>query len=198
MVSLPFKRNYRVRFGGGSRPCFSVYSRRTLALIFSHSSYGNCFAIDRAGQQPLQGSHLVPAVFLNGLHDTGLHSFNVAMCLGPIDAVPRYAHVGRCTCQLPIHLLSCLQRLHKLSRDEKPVGSLPAFASDDFGCPTSVSPPLQRGLCFLQPPLPAHPTAFLAVSLPSGQMVGLTLFRCLNRMARFLHYAGDFRCLRVL
>jgi hypothetical protein len=31
-----------------------------------------------------------------------------------------------------------------------------------------------------------------------GRMVGLTLFRCLNRMARFLLYAGDHYCLRAL
>jgi len=67
-------------------------------------------------------------------------------------------------------------RFAKLSRDERPGGSLPAFAWDDVAIwlrsrrspkAQSLSSPLQRGLRFLRPPLPAGPSAHLAVRFPS-------------------------------
>jgi hypothetical protein len=43
--------------------------------------------------------------------------------------------------------------------------------------PQSLSGPLQAGIRFFLPPLPALPTASLAVGLPSGREYGLTVFR---------------------
>jgi hypothetical protein len=45
-----------------------------------------------------------------------------------------------------------------------------------------VSPPLQRGLRFLQHPLPAAPSVGLATALPRGERIGLTLFRLFTRV----------------
>ncbi|MGF6813059.1 hypothetical protein OKW30_008276 [Paraburkholderia sp. Clong3] len=47
-----------------------------------------------------------------------------------------------------------------------------------------VSRPLQPGIRFLRIPLPAPPTARLAVRLPIGQRYGLTLFHMILRMVR--------------
>ncbi|ATF33290.1 hypothetical protein CO709_08105 [Burkholderia thailandensis] len=43
--------------------------------------------------------------------------------------------------------------------------------------PLSISTPLQGGICFLDHPLPASPSAFLAVRLPRGRGFGLIVFR---------------------
>lgn len=80
----------------------------------------------------MQGFHLVPAAFLGCLHDTRLHSFDHAICLGPVNAVPRQCVVGQCTRRLPVHLLSSPQGSCRLSRDERPVGSLPTFVSGNI------------------------------------------------------------------
>ena len=55
------------------------------------------------------------------------------------------------------------------------VRSIRCYASTDQ-LEVGVSDPLKTGLCFLQPPLPASPTASLAVGLPKGQGCGLTTF----------------------
>src|SRR6266478_1038356 len=59
-------------------------------------------------------------------------------------------------------------RHRSCSREEGPCGSLPAFAWDDVGAPPPqpLSAPLQAGIRFLRSPLPASPSASLAVGLP--------------------------------
>src|SRR5271170_5207604 len=69
-------------------------------------------------------------------------------------------------------------RFAKFSRDGRPGGSLPAFAS---GYVAPVSKPLQLGLCFLPHPLPARPSARLTARLPSREQYGLTVFRVCDR-----------------
>ena len=71
-----------------SVPDFSVHSWGFLASIFRHSSNGENFAAIRAGQQTLQGFHLVPSAGLNRLHDTDLKSSNVMVDGLPIDGKP--------------------------------------------------------------------------------------------------------------
>lgn len=41
-----------------------------LTLVFSHSSNGDCFAVERMDQQPLQGFRVTLAAFLYHLDDT--------------------------------------------------------------------------------------------------------------------------------
>jgi hypothetical protein len=69
-------------------PNFLVHSWGFLARIFRHSSNGKNFAAIRAGQQMLQGFHLVPSAGLPRLHDTHLKSSNVTVDGLPIDGQP--------------------------------------------------------------------------------------------------------------
>jgi len=59
------------------------------------------------------------------------------------------------------------------SRAERPEGSLPAFAAGDVAWAQPVSQPLQPGLRFLPPPLPAVPSAHLTARFPEGRRTGL-------------------------
>ena len=70
-------------------------------------------------------------------------------------------------------------RHHQLSRDERPGGSLPAFAWGDVAVweaqPLSAS--LQGGVRFLHHPLPAVPSAHLTARFLRREDYGLTTFR---------------------
>jgi hypothetical protein len=82
----------------------------------------------------------------------------------------RLTSAGSSTSQFVLgrHLLSFLSGFSKLSRDERPDGSLPAFAWGDVA-PHGAQPlsaPLQGGLRFFRPPLPAVPSPSLAVRIP--------------------------------
>ncbi|EAN8675666.1 hypothetical protein DCT84_004673 [Salmonella enterica subsp. enterica serovar Glostrup] len=58
-------------------------------------------------------------------------------------------------------------KVFRLSRVERPCGSLPAFAWNDVAETAQfLSIPLQNGIRFLRTPVPASLTAFLTVSLP--------------------------------
>src|ERR1700730_7161510 len=59
-----------------SVPDVSVHSWGFLARIFRHSSNGKNFAAIRAGQQMLQGFHLVPSAGFPRLHATPLKPSN--------------------------------------------------------------------------------------------------------------------------
>ena len=108
-------------------PWFSV-TRRT----------ANALRAERVGQQVLQGVHLAPPAFLYCLHDTGLKPTHGLVDSPPINGMPVQDVVGGCTsnhrrlrgcfCR---HLLCLLSRLVRCSRDERPDGSLPAFAWGD-------------------------------------------------------------------
>src|SRR4029453_14504021 len=89
-------------------------------------------------QQVLQGSHLAPPAGLYGLHDTDLKLAHGLMDAPPIDSVPVQCVVGDRTsipCRLyggfSCHLLCLLNQVVRCSRDERPDGSLPAFAWGD-------------------------------------------------------------------
>ena len=119
----------------------------------------------------LQGLDPVPSTFLRSLGDRHLESQNLPFRLGPVELIPRIRLFMECTSSgraslglfsRPRHLLFPLKRLIKFSHHNEPAGSGPPFGAGH----QPLSPPLQRDLCFLQPPLPPGPTAFLAVSLP--------------------------------
>lgn len=66
------------------------------------------------------------------------------------------------------------EKVFRLSRVERPCGSLPAFAWDNVAEAQPLSGPLQSGIRFLRFPLPTLPTAFLTVGLPQrGSYTGL-------------------------
>ena len=75
---------------------------------------------------------------------------------------------GRTSSRAPLchHLLCLLHRFTKLSREERPDGSLPAFAWGPVARAQPLSVSLQDGLGFFHPPLPAIPSALLAVGFP--------------------------------
>jgi hypothetical protein len=79
-----------------------------------------------------------------------------------------YRSAGSSTSQIVLdrHLLSFLSRFSQLSRDERPDGSLPAFAWGDVACAPPLSVSLQDRLRFFRPPLPAAPSPSLAVRIP--------------------------------
>jgi hypothetical protein len=82
--------------------------------------------------------------------------------------VQTYRSAGSSTSQFVLgrHLLSFLSGFSKLSRDERPDGSLPAFAWGDVAHAQPLSASLQDRLRFFRPPLPAVPSPSLAVRIP--------------------------------
>ena len=99
----------------------------------------------------------------------------------PVDLAPVRLAVGSCTGpnrrhrlmdaggRVVRHLLCLLGRFAELSRDERPVGSLLAFARGDIAFSAQpLSAPLQDGFRFLRLPLPATPWARLTARLPSS------------------------------
>src|SRR5216684_1543702 len=64
------------------------------------------------------------------------------------------------------------------SCDERPDGSLPAFAWDEcFLSAPSLSIPLQNGVCFFRHPFPAPLSVLLADCFPFGRRYGVAMFR---------------------
>src|SRR4029453_2804368 len=135
-------------------------------------------------QQVLQGSHLAPPAGLYGLHDTDLKPAHGLMDAPPIDGVPVHDIVGDCTSSLCCHLLCLLNQLVRCSRDERPDGSLLAFAWGDVAEAQPLSNPLQAGVRFFRPPVPAALSAGLAACFPWGEGYGLTKFPPPHRMRK--------------
>src|SRR5262245_15233886 len=97
----------------------------------------------------------------------------------PVEGMPIHCLVGDCTsrgCHC-CHLPCLLDRFRNLSREERPEGSLLAFARSDVARAQLLSIPLQDGLRLLPPPVPAVPWARLTGCLPHGKNDGLTVFR---------------------
>src|SRR5882762_4783902 len=69
-------------------PDNAVHTGGFLAIVFRHSSNGENLAAIRAGEQTLQGFHLVPSTNLRCLHDTDLESTNVAVDDLPVNGIP--------------------------------------------------------------------------------------------------------------
>src|SRR6266566_8856998 len=135
MIPLLAQFLYGFRFLTWHGPDFSIHAWRFSPLVFRHSSYGKCFATKRASQDPLQGFHLAPFLFFRRLDDTHLEPTHVLVSCIPVDGIPVRFHVGNRTsirsclsrgvCR---HLPCFLSRFAKLSRHERPGGSLLAFA----------------------------------------------------------------------
>jgi len=140
-------------------------------------------------QQVLQGTYLAPPAGLYCLHDTDLKPAHGLMHTPPIDGVPVHEVVGDRTSVVCCHLLCLLNPLVRCSRDERPDGSLPAFAWGDVAEAQPLSRPLQAGVRFVRPPVPAALSAGLAACFPSWERYGLTKFRLHHwmRKARSIH-----------
>lgn len=166
MVSSLAERLNGNRFLVRCLPDISVYPRCSFSSIFCHSPHGHHSTAERMGQQTLQRFHLAPSAFLHRLHDTHLQSAHILVGFSPVDRVPVHCLVGGCTSIICFHLLSLLSRFGKFSRDERPRGSLPAFAWDAVrktGLPSIPIPPITGG-----PSLFPHSCARQPTSLPYG------------------------------
>src|SRR5882672_6150552 len=127
----------------------------------------------------LQGFHLAPPSRLNRLHDTRLEPTHGTREGLPVEGLPVCRLVGgRTSNQSCRHLPSLLCRFAKLSRAERPEGSLLAFARDDVACAQSLSNLLLVGLRLLPPPLPAGLSASLTGCFPYGNPTGLPCSVC--------------------
>ena len=160
LITAPPQRAHCFVLGRRGAPDFPVHARRSFALIVRHPFHGQGFAGKRAGQQPLQGFHLAPTLFLCCLDDTRLQPADLSFTLRPVNLLPCGRLAGGCTrrCSMFIcHFL--LRRFCEFSRHERPIGSLPvctagrccspypphyraAFAFSSFLC----LPPRQRSL----------------------------------------------------
>ncbi|SOY85343.1 conserved protein of unknown function [Cupriavidus taiwanensis] len=162
-------------------------------MVHRHSSYRRCLGGERAGQGPLQGFHPTPILFLCCLRNSNLHYSNVPLYAAPIDVAPLLRYAGRrrfiladqCfhAAVLILRIFPNIERQHAPcgtscpTREEKlnkRVQSVVLRRVDQLEvCPLSrgmmfqsLSGSLQPGIRFFQPPIPAQPTAFLAVRLP--------------------------------
>ena len=85
----------------------------------------------------------------------------------PVNGRPVHRREGnRTSSGYRCHLPCLLSRFTKLSRDERPEGSQHAFAWGNVASAQPLSDRLPTRLRLLPPPLPAAPTAALAVRLP--------------------------------
>jgi hypothetical protein len=157
-------------------PEHAIDSRRPFTGVFRHPFDGQGFGRKRVGEQVLKGFHLPPSARLHCLHDTRLEPTHVAVDCGPVNGMPLHGHVGdRTSCRNGCHLPCLRNRFAKLSREERPEGSQPACAWGDVAKPQPLSALLPGGIRLLPPPLPAPPTASLAVGLP--EWAGIRAYR---------------------
>ncbi len=149
---------------------------RPLASIVRHSFHGQGFAGKRAGEQPLQSFHFVPATRLSCLDDTRLQSSDPTFTLSPVNLFPSDRLAGGCTRSFSrVHLrFPPVKVLRVLSSRTTRWKSARLHGGTML---QSLSVPLQNGVRFFQFPLPATPSAFLAdAPAPQpGRNVGFTM-----------------------
>src|SRR5215510_16403192 len=104
----------------------------------------------------LESFDFPPPAFLRRLHDTYLEPTDVLVNLSPVDGLPVHCRVGGCANRIfRCHPLFPLSRFAGLSREERPEGSLPAFAWVMSPKAQLLSVLLRNGVRFLPRPLPA-------------------------------------------
>ena len=196
LITVPPQRADGFVFGRRGVPYFPVHPRRSFALIVRHSFHGQGFAGKRAGEQPLQSFHFVPAPRLSCLDDTRLQSSDIASTLGPVNLVPGVRFAGGCTrgllcVHLPFPPVKVLRVLSSRMTNWK------SARLHGRTMLQSLSAPLQSGLGFLQSPLPAIPSAFLADALAPkpGRNVGFAMLSSsdTNELAPAFH-TGSLEC----
>ena len=127
------------------------------------------------------------ATVLRRLHDTHLEPTNIAVNLPPINGRRTHFRVGGCTNRVfRYHLLFLLSRFAGFSREERPEGSLPAFAWSDVAVgSTPIHSITERHSLF---PLSSTRTA---INSPCGlsshrERYGLTMFHLCVRVGEVL------------
>ncbi len=78
-------------------PDRSVDARRIPALVVRHALHSQRAAMERVGQQPLQGFYPAVTAFLCCLDDTRLQSPDHEFTAGPVDLLPLRLRAGGCT-----------------------------------------------------------------------------------------------------
>src|SRR5215813_6765081 len=127
------------------------------------------------------------ATVLRRLHDTHLQPTDVSVNLPPVDGRPIHFRVGGCTNRIfRCHLLFLLSRFAGFSREERPEGSLPAFAWSDVA---KGSAPI-RSITERRSLSPSSSTR-TAIDSPCGlsshrERYGLTVFRLSARVGKVL------------
>ena len=117
----------------------------------------------------LQGFHLAPSTRLYSLHHTDLEPVHVVMNLPPVDGVPRQFRArGRTSRGCCCHLLYLLSQLAKLSGDERPEGSQPAFAVGDIARLNRYPADYQRAFASSLVLYPQNHQLPLRFAFPSG------------------------------
>ena len=127
------------------------------------------------GEQVLQCLDLAPLAFLSRLHDTGLEPTHVLVDLLPVDGVPVDLRMGGRTSRKYCRHLPCLLgRFVKLSRGERPDGSLLAFARRDLAWERNPYP-CHYSAAFASSTIlyPQHHRSTFQRSYPEGSVTGL-------------------------
>ena len=129
------------------------------------------------------------ATVLRHLHDTHLEPTNIAVNLPPDNGQPIHFRVGGCTNRIfRCHLLFLLSRFAGFSREERPEGSLPAFAWSDVA---KGSTPI-HSITEWHSLFPSSSTR-TAIDLPYGlssqwERYGLTVFHLCVRVGEVLSF----------
>src|SRR5215475_3282946 len=135
----------------------------------------------------LESFDFPPPAFLRRLHDTYLEPTDVLVNLSPVDGLPVHRRVGGCANgKFRCHPLFPLSRFAGFSREERPEGSLPAFAWSDV---TEGSTPI-HSITERHSLFPSS-SARTAIDLPYGlssqrERYGFTVFRLSARVGEVL------------
>src|SRR5262249_31232176 len=137
----------------------------------------------------LESFDFPPPAFLRRLHDTYLEPTDVAVNLPPVDGRPIHFHIGGCANRIfRCHPLFPLSRFAGFSREERPEGSLPAFAWSDVAVgSTPIHSITERHSLF-----PSSSTR-TAINSPCGlsshrERYGLTVFHLCVRVGEVLSF----------
>ena len=155
-VASPFQRPQSLHLGLRGLPYDLVHPRSVLSPVFGDSLDCKAFRRQRAGQEPLQILGFCNFSLPKCLRNVHLQLFDVLRAPGPVDLVPGLRvdiHGGARSCGL-VPWRSHVQKASRLSCDERPGGSLHAFASGDGSVALTGSRPIRTitGRRWLSPP----------------------------------------------
>jgi hypothetical protein len=123
-------------------------------------------------------------VILNDLRNTHLKSPYRSVSFGPNQTVPSYFPTGGAPADVPaVICFPPFRRFFKLSCNERPTGSLPAFAWDDVALRLNPCPPHYRTAFAFSSFFYLHSQQLpLRSACPYRQKYRLTVFHLSNEM----------------